>query len=38
MSHTQTTAPFGGFAFVLVVFVLLVIIGGVAVSGGGYTY
>ncbi|MDG5789100.1 sporulation protein YjcZ [Evansella sp. AB-P1] len=35
MSHTQS--HFGGFAFVLVVFVLLVIIGAVAL-GSGYGY
>ncbi|MFA9555763.1 sporulation protein YjcZ [Evansella sp. AB-rgal1] len=35
MSHTQS--HFGGFAFVLVIFVLLAIIGAVVV-GGGYGY
>ncbi|MCD8511591.1 MAG: sporulation protein YjcZ [Bacillus sp. (in: Bacteria)] len=38
MSHrTQRDTVFSGFAFVLVVFILLVIIGAVTV-GGGYGY
>ncbi|MFA9560597.1 sporulation protein YjcZ [Evansella sp. AB-rgal1] len=35
---THTHLPLGGFSFVLVVFILLVIIGAVVVTPSGYGY
>ncbi|SDZ03274.1 conserved hypothetical tiny transmembrane protein [Evansella caseinilytica] len=38
MSHAVKRGYAGGFAFILVVFILLVIIGAAVVSPGGYGY
>ncbi|ADU31261.1 YjcZ family sporulation protein [Evansella cellulosilytica] len=38
MSHTTAGGYAGGFAFILVVFILLVIIGAAIVRPGGYGY